>query len=282
MPKPIEGSVKLELLWTIIPLIIVMVIFAWGAKLYVQIYVPPRNPLDIHVIGRQWMWKVQHPDGKREINSLHVPVGQQVQLTMASQDVIHSFFIPAFRLKQDVMPGRYTKISFTPSKVGQYHLFCAEYCGTLHSGMIGTVFVMEPEQYQAWLSGSDTDVTPVASGERLFNSLGCQTCHGVQAPTLSGVFGSTVRLADGSTVVADEQYIRESILDSTAKIVAGYQPIMPSFRGQLDEEQLIDLLAYIKSLRTDKTDAAHGPDDAGVAPAPGGNQGENGNVGTGQ
>jgi cytochrome c oxidase subunit 2 len=258
VPPKIEGSLKLELLWTIIPLIIVMVIFVWGAKVYVRIYTDPRDPLDVHVVGKQWMWKIQHPDGKREINSLHVPIGQPVQLTMASQDVIHSFYIPAFRLKQDVVPGRYSKISFTANKLGEYHLFCAEYCGTDHSGMIGTVYVMEPDKYQAWLSGSDADVPPRVSGERLFTSLGCLTCHSSQAPTMAGLFGSQVRLADGRTVVADESYLRESILESQEKIVEGYRSIMPSFRGQVTEEQLIDLISYIKSLKDPQNEAATG------------------------
>jgi len=255
-PAPIEGSVKLELLWTVIPLVISMVIFVWGAKLYVEIYADPVDALDIHVIGKQWMWKIQHPDGKREINELHVPEDQRVQLTMASQDVIHSFFIPAFRVKQDVLPGRYSKISFIPTKVGEYHLFCAEYCGKDHSGMIGKVVVMKQDDYQAWLTGAETDVPPKVAGERLFTSLGCLTCHGSQAPSMAGLFGSTVQLADGNTVKADEHYIRESIMDSTAKIVAGYKPIMPSFRNQIGEEQLMDLVAYIKSLKESKDEVA--------------------------
>jgi cytochrome c oxidase subunit 2 len=266
-PAPIEGSVKLELLWTIVPLLISMVIFVWGAKLYVEIYADPVDALDVHVIGKQWMWKIQHPDGKREINSLHVPEGQRVQLTMASQDVIHSFFIPAFRVKQDVLPGRYTKISFIPTKVGEYHLFCAEYCGNEHSGMIGKVVVMTQDDYQAWLTGAETDVPPKVSGERLFTSMGCMTCHGSQAPSMSGLFGSTVQLADGRTVKADEHYIRESIIDSTAKIVAGYKPIMPSFRNQISEEALIDLVAYVKSLKEVKSEPVAAP-EPGTATQP--------------
>jgi cytochrome c oxidase subunit 2 len=233
--------------------LVFMVMFFWGARVYLVAYKEAPDALDIHVIGKQWMWKVQHPDGTREINSLHVPLGQRVQLTLASQDVIHSFYIPAFRIKQDAVPGRYTKMVFEPTKVGEYHLFCAEYCGAQHSGMIGSVTVMEPEKYQQWLAGTVPDLSPADSGAKLFQQYGCITCHGVQAPTLAGVYGSEqdVVLPNGrrARVVADEAYLRESIMDSGAKVVAGYQPIMPSFRGQLSEEQLIQLIAYIKSLR---------------------------------
>jgi cytochrome c oxidase subunit 2 len=247
-PRPTIESMRLEIVWTVIPFVIAMVIFFWGARLYFSVYADVKNPLDIHVVGKQWMWKIQHPSGKREINELHVPVNQRVQLTLGSQDVIHSFFVPAFRVKQDVVPGRYTKMSFTPTKPGIYHLFCAEYCGTQHSGMIGRVVVMEPDAYQQWLAGTSLDEPPAIAGAQLFAQLGCATCHGSQAPSMAGVYGSTVKLNNGRTVTADEQYIRESILDSTAKIVAGYPPIMPSFRGQLTEEQLMHLMAYIKSL----------------------------------
>jgi cytochrome c oxidase subunit 2 len=233
--------------------VVFMVMFFWGARVYFYAYKDAPDALEIHVIGKQWMWKVQHPDGTREINALHVPLGQRVQLTMGSQDVIHSFYIPAFRVKQDVVPGRYSKMFFEPTKVGEYHLFCAEYCGTQHSGMIGTVTVMEPEKYQEWLAGTVPDESPSESGAKLFQQYGCITCHGVQAPSLAGVYGSEVDVVLPSgqrqRVVADEQYLRESIMDSGAKVVAGYQPIMPSFRQQLSEEQLIQLIAYIKSLR---------------------------------
>lgn len=248
VPPPTRTDNRLELTWTIIPFIITMVIFFWGAKLYFVYYRPPADAIDIHVIGKQWMWKIQHPDGTREINTLHVPLNQNIRLTLASQDVIHSFYLPAMRVKQDAVPGRYSVMWFKPTKIGEYHLFCAEYCGTEHSKMIGKVIVMEPEAYQQWLSGSIPGSSPAESGAKLFTQLGCQTCHGVQAPSLAGLFGTKRKLADGSMVLADENYIRKSILDSTAQLAEGYPPIMPSFRGQVSEEQLMDLTAYIKSL----------------------------------
>jgi cytochrome c oxidase subunit 2 len=245
--------------------VVFMVMFFWGARVYFVAFKEAPDALDIHVIGKQWMWKVQHPDGTREIDALHVPLGQRIQLTLASQDVIHSFYIPAFRVKQDVVPGRYTRMIFEPTRTGTYHLFCAEYCGTQHSGMIGTVTVMEPEKYQEWLAGTVPDEPPAASGAKLFRQYGCITCHGVTAPTLAGLFGTDrdVLLPSGrrTRVRANESYLRESILDSGAKIVPGYQPIMPSFRGQLNEEQLIQLIAFIKSIKEpgDKTSLTPGP-----------------------
>ena len=260
-PRPTIESLRLELTYTFIPLGIVMVIFFWGVRTYFFVYSEPKDPLDVYVVAKQWMWKIQHPDGKREINELHVPVGREVQLTMSSQDVIHSFFVPAFRAKMDVVPGRYTKMHFTPTKVGEYHLFCTEYCGAQHSGMIGRVVVMDPEKYQAWLRGTPADESLVAGGQKLFSQLGCLTCHGVHAPSMARLFGSErqVRTPEGQqrTVVADEDYLRRSILFSTDEIVQGYEPVMPSFRGQLSEEQITALVAYIKSLQ-DQTDVKAG------------------------
>jgi cytochrome c oxidase subunit II len=249
-PTPTFESTKLEIFYTVVPFIVVMVMFFWGAGLYFQVFEEPKDPLNVHVIGKQWMWKVQHMEGRREINELHVPIGRKVQLTLGSQDVIHSFFIPAFRVKHDAVPGRYTTMTFTPTKTGEFHLFCAEYCGTQHSGMIGRVVVMEPQEYEAWLSGSVPDEPPAVTGARLFTSLGCQTCHASQAPTMAGLFGGRVELEGGKTVTADEHYLRRSIWDSTSEIVKGYKPIMPSFRGQVSEEQLTALISYIKSVRT--------------------------------
>jgi cytochrome c oxidase subunit 2 len=249
IPPQFAGSIKLELLWSVIPLVFAMSFFFWGTRLVFRQYDPPREAMDVYVVGKQWMWKTQHPNGVREINALHVPVGRPVRVTLSSQDVIHSFYIPAFRLKLDSVPGRYQKMWFQATKVGQYHLFCAEYCGTQHSGMIGTVTVMEPREYERWLAGRPADVPPAESGAALFRSLGCLTCHSSQAPTMAGLYGKEQKLADGSTVVADENYIRESILNSTARIVAGYQPIMPSYRGNITDEQLGDLVAYVKNLR---------------------------------
>lgn len=256
-PTPTFESTRLEIFYTVVPFAIVMVIFFWGTRLYFNVFTDVQDPLNIHVIGKQWMWKVQHMEGRREINELHVPTGRRIQLTMGSQDVIHSFFIPAFRVKQDVVPGRYTTMTFEATEPGVYHLFCAEYCGAQHSGMVGKVTVMKPEDYEAWLTGNALDdETPVAAGQRLFSSLGCLTCHGVQAPSMAGLFGreQDVVLRNGQTerVTVDERYLRESIEDSTARIVKGYQPIMPSFRGQVTEDQLSNLIAYIRSLQNAK------------------------------
>ena len=243
----------IEITWTLIPTLIMMCYYVWGAKQYFVVERPPAGAMEVNVVGKQWMWKIQHPEGMREINALHVPVGRAVQLTMTSQDTIHSFFIPAFRVKQDVLPGRYTREWFIPSKVGEYHLFCAEYCGAQHSGMIGTVYVMEPSAYQSWLSGTGANVPMVLSGEKLFAEKQCNTCHGQRAPTLAGLYNHKVLLNDGSTVTADVNYLRESILQPNAKMVAGYPPIMPTYQGQLSEEQITELIAYMKSLQNATT-----------------------------
>ena len=267
IPQPIHGSTPLELTWSIIPFAIAMVIFTWGAVLFFRMARPPDNAHEVFVVAKQWMWKLQHLEGRREINELHVPIGQAVKLTMTSEDVIHSFYVPAFRMKADVLPGRYTTTWFEATKVGEYHLFCAEYCGTEHSGMIGRIVVMEPADYQAWLSlsgptgvassggpgAAPAAVSPVAAGEMLFNQYGCATCHqpqgGALGPSLIGLYGKSVKLQDGSEVVADEAYVRESILNPTAKVVASFQPVMPTFQGQLSEEQVLELIQYIKSLK---------------------------------
>ena len=251
-PKPIHGSLFLELTWSILPLIMALGVFVVGADIYFRMYRSPADPIHIYVVGKQWMWKIQHPEGKREINELHVPLGQPVQLTMASEDVIHSFYIPAFRTKKDVVPGRYSTLWFEATKVGEYHLFCAEYCGTQHSTMIGKVTVMEPEDYQNWLSGGVSGETMVQAGERQFKQLGCNTCHkevsGGRGPTLVGLYGKPVQMDNGETILADESYIRESILNPQAKIVHGFKPIMPTFQGQINEETLVQILTYIQSL----------------------------------
>ncbi len=248
----IHGSLALELLWTVIPFLITMVMFAWGAKVFFDMYRPPAGAMEIYVVGKQWMWKAQHMDGQREINELHVPVGRPVKLTMGSEDVLHSFYIPAFRVKADVIPGRYNVLWFTPTKPGRYHLFCAEYCGTKHSGMIGWVYAMEPTEFQAWLGGGKPSDTPAAAGEKLFTDLACSSCHRDDAlsrgPQLKGLFGKSVQLQNGATVTANESYIRESIVNPQAKIVTGFQPIMPTFQGLVTEEQLLQLIAYVRSL----------------------------------
>jgi cytochrome c oxidase subunit II len=250
--EQIEGSNALEITWSVVPLGIFMVIFAWGAVIYFQERTPPRDATEVYVVAKQWMWKLEHLEGQREINELHVPVGRDIEMIMTSQDVIHSFYVPAFRIKQDVLPGRYTTAWFRATKPGVYHLFCAEYCGTQHSGMIGQVVVMEPAQYQAWLSGGNTTGSLASNGESIFQQLGCVTCHRSdtqgRGPNLVGLFGKPVSLEDGRTVIADENYIRESILSPSAKVVKGFKPIMPVFQGLVSEEQLTELVAYVKSL----------------------------------
>ena len=267
----IHGSLALELLWSIIPFMITMVMFVWGAKVFFDVYRPPAGAMEVYVVGKQWMWKAQHMDGLREINELHVPIGRPVKLIMGSEDVLHSFYIPSFRVKADVIPGRYNVLWFTATKPGRYHLFCAEYCGTQHSGMIGWVYAMEPSEFQAWLGGGNSSETPAAAGEKLFQAFACSSCHrddaGAPAPQLKGLFGKTVQLQNGATVVADESYIRESIVLPQAKIVTGFPPIMPTFQGLVSEEQLLQLIAYVRSLGEAKPPAA--PAGAAAAPGPG-------------
>jgi cytochrome c oxidase subunit II len=259
IPRPIEGSHKLETLWSVIPLLIAMSFFVWGASIYYRQYRPPKNAMEVYVVGKQWMWKFQHATGQREINELHVPVGRKVRLIMATEDVIHDVFIPAFRIKTDVVPGRYTTEWFEATKPGRYHFFCAEYCGMNHSGMGGWVVVMEPTEFENWLSGNANQMSPAAAGQQMFESMGCASCHGANAeggrgPALLGLYTSNVVLNNGQTVKADEAYIRESVLTPQAKIVNGFGPIMPSFQGQVSEDQLLQLVAYIKSLSTPKTE----------------------------
>jgi cytochrome c oxidase subunit 2 len=229
-----------------------MVMFVWGAGIYFIESRPPKDAMEVYAVGKQWMWKFQHVEGVREINQLHIPVGRDVKVIMTSQDVIHDFFVPAFRIKADVIPGRYTVTWFHPTKTGSYHLFCAQYCGTEHSNMIGQVIVMDQGEYQAWLSGGGAEGSLSGTGQKLFQQYGCATCHrsDVQGrgPNLTGVFGKPVLLDDGRTVIADENYIRESVLNPGAKVVSGFKPIMPTFQGQLSEEQLMALVEYVKSL----------------------------------
>jgi cytochrome c oxidase subunit II len=253
--EQIEGSTALEITWSAIPFLIFIVIFAWGAIVYFKERTPPADATEVYVVAKQWMWKLEHAEGQREINELHVPVGRDVKLIMTSQDVIHSFYIPAFRIKQDVLPGRYTVEWFRATKPGVYHLFCAEYCGTQHSGMVGDIVVQEQAQYEAWMNGGSTGPLS-ASGEKIFAELGCATCHRSdtqgRGPNLQGVFGKPVQLEDGRTVNADENYLRECILDPGAKRVKGFQPIMPTFQGLVSEEQVNALVAYIKSISVAK------------------------------
>jgi len=276
IPAPIHGSLKLEITWSIIPFLIMLTFFWWGAKIFFLNATPPPNSMDVYVVGKQWMWKIQYPGGQREINELHVPVGRPVKITLASEDVIHSFFIPAFRIKHDVVPGRYDTMWFTATKPGRYHLFCAEYCGTEHSGMVGWVTVMSPADYETWLAGGGTGGTMAQQGEQLFEQAGCSSCHLMdrqgRGPNLRGVYGTQVQLTDGRSVTVDDAYIRESILNPNAKIIEGFRPnVMPNFQGQVSEEQILQLIAYIKSLAiTGTTVAPAGTQPAGDAQPNGG------------
>ena len=267
--EQIEGSTLLELTWAIIPLFVMLTFFVWGAILFFEERTPPANATEVYVVAKQWMWKLEHMEGQREINELHVPTGENVKLIMTSQDVIHSFYIPAFRLKQDVLPGRYTTLWFKATKPGRYHLFCAEYCGTNHSGMGGDIVVMEPQDYAQWMAGGPA--APLQeTGKGLFAELGCATCHrsDVQGrgPNLQGIYNRPVLLEDGRTVIADENYVRESILNPTAKIVSGFKPVMPTFQGIVSEEQLNALVAYIKSLAQSQTGTAGLENQPGASP----------------
>jgi cytochrome c oxidase subunit 2 len=262
MPRGREGS--MELLWVGGLLVLFLGLFAWAARLYVIETGPPAAGLEIHAVGKQWMWQFQHPTGQREINQLHVPADTDVKVILATQDVIHSFYVPAFRLKQDAVPGRYTTTWFRPTRTGRFHLFCAEYCGLDHARMGGWVVVMESAQYERWLSersvpiplatgGTVQTVTPLAAqGEQLFGKFGCGACHGAGAqglaPSLAGIFGEAAPLQGGRTVTVDENYLRDSILTPSKQIVAGFAPIMPSFAGQMSEDDLLKLIAYIKAL----------------------------------
>jgi cytochrome c oxidase subunit 2 len=250
--NPTLSSNKIEFSWIFGLLILSVGTFTWATILYFRIFRPPENPLEIYVVGQQWMWKFQHTEGPREINELHIPKDRPIRVIMTSQDVIHSFYVPAFRVKYDVIPGRYTSIWFEPTKTGTFHIFCAEYCGTQHSEMIGSVIVMEQREYADWLSGVQVGAPIAQSGEQLFSQLGCSNCHapgtGNIGPSLVGLFGEPVPLQSGETVIADENYIRESILFPKRKIVAGYDPVMPSYEGQISEEQLLQLVEFIKSI----------------------------------
>jgi cytochrome c oxidase subunit 2 len=258
IPPETRDHTWLEIGWSSALFGVFMFTFFWASRVYVTMKRPAVNALQINVVGKQWMWKIQHPGGQREIDELHVPVGRPIKLVMISQDVIHSFGVPAFRFTQDVLPGSYTTQSFTATRTGDYLLECREYCGTQHSGMIGRVIVMQPQDYEAWLAGKTPDDTPAIAGWRLFVSYGCIQCHGQNAPTLAGLYGRHVKLDDGSIVTADESYLRESILNPPARVVSGYPRLMPSLRGLLSEEQITDLIAYIKTLGASQADEAAG------------------------
>jgi len=250
----IEGSTLLEATWTIIPLGIFLFVFVWGAWLYFRIYNPPADSMNIYIVGKQWMWKAEHPGGQHEINALHVPMGRNVQLTMISQDVFHSYSIPEFRVKREVIPGRYSTVWFNATATGTYHLFCTQYCGTLHSGMVGDVVVMTPSDYQAWVDSSTSGMSLAQNGERLFASLGCSQCHtgdaAARGPNLAGIYGAKLKMDDGSTQLVTEGFLRDAILNPSAHLPAGFKPIMPTYQGQVSEEGMIDLVEYIKGLKT--------------------------------
>ncbi|HXE07796.1 MAG TPA: cytochrome c oxidase subunit II [Acidobacteriaceae bacterium] len=276
----IEGSTLLEATWTIIPLGIFLICFVWGALLYFRIYNPPANAMNIYVVGKQWMWKAEHPGGQHEINALHVPTGVPIQLTMISQDVFHSFSVPDFRIKREVIPGRYSTVWFEATTPGTYHIFCTQYCGTNHSQMIGEVTAMLPEDYKRWTQESTSGMSLAQNGERLFASMGCNACHSGNAaargPNLAGVYGSTLQLANGQSAQVNEAYLRDAILNPSQHITAGYSPIMPTYQGQISEDGLIDIVEYLKTLKTNyrvQQTQVTSESDSAAPPAPeGGNQ----------
>jgi cytochrome c oxidase subunit 2 len=269
---PITGSIPLELGWSILPFLVSMVIFGWATLVFFEIVRAPDQTLQVYSTGKRWMWRFQHIDGQAEINELHVPVGRAVKVTFTSEDVLHSLYFPSFRVKADAIPGRYSSVWFTPTQVGEFHIFCAEYCGTRHSGMVGRVIVMEPDDYEAWLSGGGGGLSMQARGEQLFSQMGCVTCHlsdgSGRGPKLVGVFGTQVTLQTGATVTVDDSYVRESILTPQMKVVAGYQPVMPTFQGQINEEGVMSLIEYVKSLSGNGQPAAPTQASAASAPAP--------------
>src|SRR5579864_2079119 len=250
------NNIVLELFWSITPLFVFLGFFIWGAIIYLDAYRAPDDSMLIYGQGKQWMWKFQHPEGQREINELHVPTGRPVKILLTSEDVIHSFYVPDFRVHMDVLPNRYTSVWFEATRPGDYHLFCSQYCGTNHAGMVGTVHVMKPSDYQEWLN-SHAEGSLALEGRKVFLKYRCISCHSgdqnARAPVLEDLYGSGVRLANDKSVIADDDYIRESIYNPGAKIVAGWTNIMPSFKGQVSEEEIIELIAYIKSLGRGQT-----------------------------
>ena len=262
--NPPTHGVLIEAIWIGVPFVLSIGLFAAGTVVFFNMYAPPGDAFKVYVVGKQWMWKIKHPEGKREINELHVPTGRAVELRMTSEDVIHSFYVPAFRIKQDVLPGRYTSLWFKPTKPGKYHLFCAEYCGTNHSLMGGWIHVMDPSDYEAWLTeGEPAGNSMTQQGRDLFVKHHCSGCHGaessVKAPKLEGVYGRPVPILEGNQtqphfVTADERYIRDSILLPRSQIVAGYAPVMPSYQGQIGEDDLLSIIEYIKSIGSKGTE----------------------------
>jgi cytochrome c oxidase subunit 2 len=252
IPEDTKEHLGLELTWTIIPTVITIFIFVWASSLYFENSRPPEAATEIFVVGKQWMWHIQHPEGVREINELHVPVNVPISITLTSDDVIHDFYIPAFRVKKDAVPGRYTSLWFQATKIGTYHIFCGQYCGADHAEMIGWVYVMSAPDYAAWLTGGSKNESMAQTGERLFTQLGCVTCHVAEGtgrgPSLVGLYGKPQKLRDGSTKVVDETLIRQAIVNPNSILLPNYPPIMPTFQGQINEEQVLQLIAYVKSL----------------------------------
>ncbi|HEY9857502.1 MAG TPA: c-type cytochrome [Stenomitos sp.] len=251
------GNWLIEFGWILIPLGLFLGFFLWGSRLYVHEASPPRGATEIFVVGKQWMWKIEHPSGRREINELHVPVGKPVVLSMISQDVIHDVYVPAFRIHHDVLPGRYMREWFTVTRPGRYHLFCSQYCGTQHAGMVGWVVAMPPAEFEAWLGTGNAQPSMLQAGATSFRELGCTGCHmgasSVRAPRLEGLYGRPVPLQGGGFAIADDQYLHDSILLPKKQIVAGYQPVMPSYQGQIDESQVLELVAYLRSLGSERS-----------------------------
>jgi cytochrome c oxidase subunit II len=255
-----QKSWRVESAWTAATLAAFLALFVWGANLYVKLFQPPADALKIYVIGKQFMWKVEHDGGQREIDAIHLPIGLNIQLVMTSEDVIHDFSVPAFRIKHDVLPGRYETLWFRVEKPGTYHLFCTQLCGVEHANMVGEIVAMPPADYQKWLSVSDTGESLATAGKTLFMRYGCSGCHGsdgsggsqsqstVRAPSLIGLYGSPVTLVDGTVVKADDRYVRDCIVSPARQRVASYPPVMPSFAGEISEEDLLKIIAYIKSI----------------------------------
>lgn len=253
--SPVYENMKMEIIWIALPTLLAIFFFGWGAKVYAGTRIPPKDAKEIYVIGKQWMWHIQHPNGVRENNTLHVPIDTDIKLTMIAQDVIHAFYIPAFRTQFMVVPGRYTQMWFRPTKIGKYHLFCNMYCGAQHSEMGGTVVVMSKKDYADWLANNGAtrqNLSPVQAGEKLFNKVGCANCHGPadlapRAPSLKGLYNQVREMDNGQRFIADETYIRESILRPSEKVRKGYMNTMPVYDKQLSEEEVMALLAYIKA-----------------------------------
>jgi cytochrome c oxidase subunit 2 len=275
----IMGWPLLEWSWIIAPLLIFAVMFGWGVSTFCENFQPPADAPEVFVVGKQWMWKIQHPDGRREIDELHLPVGRPVKMTLISEDVIHDFAVPAFRSKIDVLPGRYVSTWYLPTKVGRFHLFCNQYCGTAHAEMRGTVIVMQPEEYAAWLR-EKVDGSPAVEGRKLFLKLQCINCHSADAvahaPVLEGLYGRHVTLKGGNTVLADYRYLRDSILLPGKEVVEGFESIMPTFQGQVSEEEVLQLIAFIRSLGKGDTPRRNNNDPAPIGTPNAGATGEAG------